>query len=710
MWVIISLLLISCGDVNNPEDIIPSEYTYVAEYVDLEVEAGERIVALNLNNDQLIYLKQKDKSRSIHFYDFHQLEETSINYESALEDGYVLDMSVNHKGEVAVLEQGDTFLEDSHQYQFNNVVQVIGQDASILHTIDLSKAIGQFADRDTPVWIYDILYTDQGDLYVSTEETIYVIDQNSNMKMEIASGSASIEINLGTTQSGEIFSIQENDGLRYYEIDSSTGELSRGILAPELIFSIGNVVLNDDLTILLSDRSDCFRYHIETGEKEVLFSWRDTDVLGEQVLAVGEVKEDRLYVVINDSATGIQEIVFLEKILTKELEEKTTVYLACLSLHYEVERSVILFNREQDQYQIKVKEYLDDEAYRNEEASGKQAMYDAALLRFYADISGGNPPDLIQFHDGYLSVETMLEQGVLEEVSLYLSENGYEYDDFVASILEELSFEGGLYYLPSKFRVLTVFADKSIVGSDMGWTLEEALEIASTIPEEMEFLDNTPKILALSWFLDYGYQEFVEEETALAKFDTEIFQNLLEVCNTFPSQRDYSIPAANETPSLLQNGKLLLYDTGLSKVHDYHRTKEYFRDIEVTAIGYPQAPGNGSSLNINNGLIGIHNESEYKEVAAEFLFFCLEDDVEYADGFSVIQTEFEEQLSEVTEEDRTVIRSILEGAQFQKNTADQIIIDIVLEEAEVYFEGGRSVEEVVTMIQNRVSLYLAETN
>lgn len=38
------------------------------------------------------------------------------------------------------------------------------------------------------------------------------------------------------------------------------------------------------------------------------------------------------------------------------------------------------------------------------------------------------------------------------------------------------------------------------------------------------------------------------------------------------------------------------------------------------------------------------------------------------------------------------------------------ILNIILEEADRYFEGNKSVDDVAAVIQNRVQLYLNETN
>ena len=59
------------------------------------------------------------------------------------------------------------------------------------------------------------------------------------------------------------------------------------------------------------------------------------------------------------------------------------------------------------------------------------------------------------------------------------------------------------------------------------------------------------------------------------------------------------------------------------------------------------------------------------------------------------------------EDEIAPIRELLAGARMDKNDSADIMT-IVLEEAELYFAGEKTAEEVAELIQNRVTIYLDE--
>ena len=60
-----------------------------------------------------------------------------------------------------------------------------------------------------------------------------------------------------------------------------------------------------------------------------------------------------------------------------------------------------------------------------------------------------------------------------------------------------------------------------------------------------------------------------------------------------------------------------------------------------------------------------------------------------------------------TQSDVNAIRTLVERADCKYEYLTEIQ-DIINEEADYYFAGQKSVEEVMSLIQNRVSLYIAE--
>ena len=64
-------------------------------------------------------------------------------------------------------------------------------------------------------------------------------------------------------------------------------------------------------------------------------------------------------------------------------------------------------------------------------------------------------------------------------------------------------------------------------------------------------------------------------------------------------------------------------------------------------------------------------------------------------------------LREYTVEDEEALWEIIEGLQ-HKSVKDELLLKIVGEEAQFYFNGQKSAEETAKVIQNRVQLYLWE--
>lgn len=62
-----------------------------------------------------------------------------------------------------------------------------------------------------------------------------------------------------------------------------------------------------------------------------------------------------------------------------------------------------------------------------------------------------------------------------------------------------------------------------------------------------------------------------------------------------------------------------------------------------------------------------------------------------------------------TQEDVDNLKALIEVAKPISNN-DQKIMEIVKEEAAPYFEGQKGLDDVVNIIQSRVSIYLSENN
>ena len=65
---------------------------------------------------------------------------------------------------------------------------------------------------------------------------------------------------------------------------------------------------------------------------------------------------------------------------------------------------------------------------------------------------------------------------------------------------------------------------------------------------------------------------------------------------------------------------------------------------------------------------------------------------------------------EFAKEDLLLLMKIMEETDDGEGMTDQIVLNIVSEEAKAFYAGEKAAEEVCNVIQNRVRLYISETD
>ena len=147
-------------------------------------------------------------------------------------------------------------------------------------------------------------------------------------------------------------------------------------------------------------------------------------------------------------------------------------------------------------------------------------------------------------------------------------------------------------------------------------------------------------------------------------------------------------------------------------------------------------PGNGEKETVSfssNAMFAIYNNSKVKNEAWEFLKYLLSDEIQSGmelTGFPVNKEaakmaaakaiemptkgvmkargpDGEIDIKPATEADAAAMEKVLNEVN-RYDGADREILKIILEEAESFFKGQKSVDEVTGLIQNRVITYLNE--
>ena len=502
-----------------------------------------------------------------------------------------------------------------------------------------------------------------------------------------------------------------------------------------------------DADLICSDGTGMYEYSLEKEEATKLLTWLDVDVAGNMISAVFLAQDGIPYVIVNDYGNGDTNLVSLSKVKTEDIVKRTIITVGSIYEDSDLAEKIIKFNKENDQYRVKLKTYMDLNDWSD-------TSYTDAMTNLMNDVISGNGPDILDLSN--LDVENLAAKGALADLGPYLEKSSkLNKSDFFDRILEAATFDGVLTYVAKDFLLQTLVGKTSIVGDKMGWTLRDVIALSKQYPKA-ELLSYATKDTILQMMLMLNKSAYIDSAKNECHFDSQEFKDLLTFANSFPEEYDYN----NQTvePLRLKDDSLLLADAGIYNFEDVQSIVAYFDGEPCTFIGYPGSDGGNGCILTPREMYGISSKSANKDAAWTFLEGILtEEESEYHYfGFSTQKARFAEQKKKaleveyvydengeimrdeygdpiyeggsgysmigddgqewtynykpVTQEEVDMVEKLLAGASIANLSYDVDLYKIISEEAQSFFKGSKSVDEVANVIQNRVNLYLKENN
>ena len=424
------------------------------------------------------------------------------------------------------------------------------------------------------------------------------------------------------------------------------------------------------------------------------------------------------------------------------LPVKKTLTLAVLYLDYQVQQKIIDFNRHSDTTRIEVKDYsefnTDDD-------------YSAGITKLTTEIMAGNLPDLIAMDQ--LPYDQLASKGLLEDLYPYLdADEDLKREDFFPTVLKALEVNGGLYQVAPSFQIITLIGGSSVVGNTPGWTYDEFNSALASMPAGCTPLDQyTTRDDILARLLTLEMDSLVDWSTGKCNFDSEEYINILNFANRFQAEFDwesYEWTEDESTEKRIAEGRQMLMAGNIYSVDDLMYNDLYFGG-DATYIGYPTSQGVGSMMSLSAGF-GMSAKCSDKDAAWAFLRTVLSE--EYQEniwGLPINKEAFDKKLQEVMKaqyqkdaegnyvldengEKIEISRGgigmadgsvheiyALTQAQADKlleviNTTTRVVntdnslIQIATEEAQAFFAGQKTAEEVARLTQSKVNIFVNE--
>ena len=677
------------------------DYTYTQKLLTIDAATGEQTAK------EIDLAKDSDKN-----------EEVSLQSLSRYQDGF---MGVIYRYIQPTQEEIDS---GSYDLNTNYTVEVYDEDLNVLTTISLDELQKSITSDGGYFYIQNIAADGNGNIYITNDNKLYVIDGNGDIKCQIEFENW---INgLFTADDGQVYALYYNEN---YDSTIAPIDLTTKSLGDEL----ENIPANNygslqvypagDGKIYVVGTNKLYLYDIAAQTSEEILDWVSCDISANRLSGFA-VLEDGSFVAVSttsdysgDVVKTTIELASISNVSASSVKQKKTVTLAMMYLDYDMQESVIKFNRNNDEYRINIKTYVNDD-YSN---------YEDAQTQFQADVAAGTAGDFFMA-DGNINVDNLIAKGALADLSdLVDNDADLSMDDFIPNIIDILSANGKLYSIASSFSIQTLAGKVADVGTGKSWTFKDVMELVKSRPEAT-LMSYMTKQSGLETMVRYSMDSFYNAETGECNFNSDDFVALLELCNTFPE--DYDSDSDVSEPTLLRTGKVLLADIYMSNF-DYVQLYEALYGEPINFIGYPTESGSGAVVSFDTRFC-IAAKSKNKDAAWAFIRQTLLPDAqkELDWGLPVNKAAFEQKITDamnvsednvsmwyyddvqveikaLTEEQAQTIRDIVYGATTEASYDSQLL-NIITEEAAYYFGGEKSSSEVAGIIQSRAQLYIDE--
>lgn len=434
-------------------------------------------------------------------------------------------------------------------------------------------------------------------------------------------------------------------------------------------------------------------------------------------------------IVYDESADTV--VAMYHKVDPTVVANRKTIQVGVFGIEDDLRKAVIQYNREHSDYQIEIRDYLEA---------------DDPVQQMNTDVIAGKMPDILDI--SYLSVDQYIEKGLLENLTPYLEKDSeINMDDLIPAVSETMMQDHNVYFVSPSFSICSLAAGGETVKDQEGWTLEEMQNAIKEKDKEVDVFYRSDKMDSLYRLLEMEVSDFVNWSTGECYFDSEEFKELLALADQIGTDE---IPEQNEEmPSnwdAIRDGKVLFWDGWVSLTEIYMNRNIFGED--VTYIGYPNKDREGSYFQFDHPL-AIYSKSEEKDAAWEFIRIFMTKEYQgkkdlYGYSMPTRQDCFDLMLEAnlatewyINEMGQEIFpgemwsvytlsnQGVSDGKNpFTQKDADELtaliantkrrvsyedaLMNIIQEEAEIYFAGEKSLEDTVKIINNRAETYVNE--
>ena len=576
--------------------------------------------------------------------------------------------------------------------------------------------------------------------YIDNEGNYYHWTADGNISKTDSSGKRLFSKKLSGTEISRIESLCQSADGRIYVLflDSDGGMYNLGILDSSTgeISKVNNGISSLSATTCIGSDKDglCYlkeygveKVNVEAGSAEELWPFKGTTYLLEfsrdYPVWGFQIGDDGSLELLRAGRRGENGIVeTLRKEPVGEGREFLTLRGSSFGYNPWLKECVSLFNRENDEWYVVL-----------EECGPYAELMDDYAMQTSIEIAAGKGPDIIYGDVLQDYAAGVLQKGGFADLSPYLDGSGMKENDFFPWAFGRYRDGGKIYSVTPRVDFARwghgrILMDAAVLGREGEPDIEMLMDSLLNGKEDAVFMMGVDSDELLDLFLEGSENLWgmVDWENGTCSFDTELFCKIMEAAKRFGDH----VPL-EEALLRLEEGEQPLAEMEYCNLY-YYLDQDLMREMGKVQVGILFDDG-CHAYAVDDDTVMINANSDNKEGAWEFIRFLLKEGqpAEYDSCYPAERKTFdaimEKELAKglyvdnyeryykqsglylLTEERIQGIREILEDARFLP-LGTQPILDIIHEEAQTYFIGTKTVEEVCALINNRVQVYLDENS
>lgn len=566
----------------------------------------------------------------------------------------------------------------------------------------------------------------EGRCYLIRNRSLLVIDQNGELLCHMEGDGIEPALCLCRTPEGLPLFVFQNEESRvsdYYIYDRQAGEL-RSLGQTKYLNMVSGCMDVSGNIYYFNQSGSIVRWNILSGEQEKIFDCKGNRICENTYSSKGMlIRENGDLALMNPTVDTIY--VFSPD---PPAETRTLTLVSAVRGDSIIPTAATLFSTKRPGAKIDISSFT---------SSGSDDL-DTYTANLVNRIVAGDAPDMF-----VVSAETMYnlyEKGALADLTDIFPES--ERENVFDCIWKAGTIDGKLVGLTTDQVTYSILVPDEVYPQDR-WQLKDVLELADRAAASGDTFKGILPLTQydaspLSWLALYAIESsLVDRENGTCHFDSEDFRKLMEYCkNTLPIEDNpYVAAKLSEDAGSVMSGEYLAYAyANYFGFSNFSLMMSSFPE-DCHWVGVPTDGESGNLLYARDFLV-VSKDAEDMDLIREFLLTvygedlmrlyperCLRRDVlrncvhdaypgdptpyaEYSMGNGVIR------CLECKPDGTSYAEDYIEfmDSCILMPPRDDIIADIIREEAEPYFAGDKDLDQVIDNIQKRVQLYLYENS